>query len=139
MYQKVALGFFVIVLIAGAYFFFIQTDEGVPLQSTSQTGVVAATIMFTDEGYEPTEITIKVGQAVRWVNASSKETWPASSVHPTHSIYPGKDEGDCLGSSFDSCRGLKTGEMWEFTFTHKGEWRFHDHVHPSKTGVVKVI
>lgn len=98
-----------------------------------------ALISYTENGYEPSSVTIKKGQTVRFVNNhSSQETWPASAIHPTHGIYPEKSASDCLGSSFDSCRGLKAGEFWEFTFDEVGAWRFHDHLHASKTGVVNV-
>jgi len=93
----------------------------------------------TDAGFSPSSVTIKKGQAVRFVNNSSKEdVWPASAVHPTHSVYPEKSDADCLGSSFDACKGLKPGESWEFTFNSMGEWKFHDHLHPSKFGSVTV-
>lgn len=96
-------------------------------------------IVYTENGYEPKTVTIQKGDTVRFVNnAAEQESWPASAVHPTHSIYPGKSDDDCLGSSFDSCRGLLPGEFWEFTFDEVGEWRFHDHLHPSKTGSVIV-
>lgn len=96
-------------------------------------------ISYTEEGYSPASVTISRGETVRFVNnAASEETWPASAVHPTHSVYPEKTAGDCLGSAFDACRGLKPGESWEFTFNEAGEWRYHDHVHASKTGVVIV-
>jgi len=101
-------------------------------------GEVAATIYYTESGYEPKEVRIRTGQAVRWVNNSPGEMWPAAAVHPTHAIYPQKSDTDCLGSSFDSCRRLQPGETYEFTFTYEGDWKFHDHVRPSKTGVVKV-
>ncbi|MBI5456176.1 hypothetical protein HY969_00370 [Candidatus Kaiserbacteria bacterium] len=99
-----------------------------------------ALISYTEEGYSPSSVTIKKGQSVRWTNdaASDVETWPASAVHPTHSIYPETTGNDCLGSAFDACRGLKKGGVWQFTFNEVGEWRFHDHLHPSKTGVVIV-
>jgi plastocyanin len=99
-----------------------------------------ALISYTEEGYSPSSVTIKKGQSVRWTNdaTSDVETWPASAVHPTHSIYPVSSDSDCLGSSFDACRGLKQGGVWQFTFNEVGEWRFHDHLHPSKTGVVIV-
>ena len=99
----------------------------------------AVVVAYTDVGYEPKEVTVKKGETVRFVNnSSSQETWPASAVHPTHSVYPEKSASDCLGSSFDACRGLKSGESWDFTFNTVGEWKFHDHMHPSKFGSVKV-
>jgi len=96
-------------------------------------------ISYTNDGYTPSVVGIKKGKTVRFTNNSQdQETWPASAVHPTHSIYPEKKESDCLGSSFDACRGLKPGESWDFTFNTAGEWRFHDHLHAAKTGVVNV-
>ena len=107
----------------------------------SQTEAVAVpvtVITFTDAGFEPSTVAIKKGQTVRWMNNSSTNTWPASAVHPTHSIYPQKSASDCLGSSFDACRGLAKGETWDFTFNDVGTWKFHDHLHASKTGSVTV-
>ncbi len=110
-----------------------------PTTVTPARGEVAVTISYVDDGYVPSEVTIRKGQAVRWVNDASGDMWPASAVHPTHSLYPGKNADDCLGSSFDACQGLPRGSSWDYTFTHVGEWRFHDHIRPSKTGVVNVI
>ena len=111
---------------------YLRTPEPLP------RGEVTATIVYTDAGYEPKEVTIRVGQAVRWVNNSPGEMWPAAAVHPTHALYPQKSDTDCLGSSFDACRRLQPGEIYEFTFTYEGDWKFHDHVRPSKTGIVRV-
>ncbi|TSC86464.1 MAG: Uncharacterized protein G01um10148_450 [Parcubacteria group bacterium Gr01-1014_8] len=99
----------------------------------------ATLITYTDGGYSPQTVSIKKGQTVRFVNnAERQDTWPASAIHPTHSIYPQKTDSDCLGSSFDPCHGLKPGEFWEFTFNEVGEWGFHDHLHPSKFGKILV-
>ncbi len=105
---------------------------------TTPSGEPVATIRFAESGYQPALVTIKKGEPVRWINDSADETWPAAAVHPTHSMYPQKSADDCLGSSFDACRGLVQGEEWEFTFTEVGTWRFHDHLHPSKTGSIIV-
>lgn len=98
----------------------------------------AVTITYNESGFSPSSVTVKKGEIVRWVNNSSQETWPASGVHPTHSNYPEKTASDCLGSAFDACKGLKSGESWDFTFNTVGEWRYHDHLHTSQTGVVIV-
>ncbi len=95
-------------------------------------------ITFDGEKYTPREVTIQKGQRVRFQNDSDTLTWPASAIHPTHSLYPSHEESDCLGSSFDACRGLEKGETWSYTFYELGEWRFHDHLNASKTGVVMV-
>ena len=116
------------------------TPTPAPAPTPSPTPTPApVTVTYTDAGFSPSSVTVKKGQAVRFVNnSSSQEVWPASAVHPTHSVYPVKTALDCLGSSFDACKGLKTGESWSFTFNSVGEWRYHDHLHASKTGTVIV-
>lgn len=156
---KIIIALIVLVaLVGGGYYFFMQDPDTSDLtpptsgfQDTTDNetnnepdGAVAdpafdALIAYTDSGYSPATVTIKKGQTVRFVNNSSnQETWPASAVHPTHGVYPEKTAADCLGSAFDACRGLKSGEFWEFTFNQTGTWRFHDHLHASKTGSVVV-
>ena len=135
-----------IVVLIGGFFLFQKPsapvenidDAEMPLGTASVNSEPVVTIHYTNGGYQPAMVTIKQGQAVRWINDSTDETWPASAVPPTHGIYPEKNASDCLGSSFDSCRGLTSGETWDFTFNAKGTWRFHDHLHPSKTGSVIV-
>jgi len=122
-----------VILGAGLFLLLGRSNEG-----TAPSGVVTATITYTDDGYAPHEVTVKAGESVRWVNESNMEMWPASAVHPTHSIYPEKDDTNCLGSSFDSCKRIPPGESWEFTFTETGDWKFHDHVRSSRTGIVHV-
>ena len=112
--------------------------RGYSASGPQQHGIVAVTITLTDDGYVPSEVTIDKGEAVRWVNESNGDMWPASAVHPTHSLYPEKSPTDCLGSSFDACARIPKGGSWEFTFTDVGSWKFHDHMRPSKTGVVNV-
>ena len=108
------------------------------LGSGTSTDPYDVLVAYTDAGYSPAEVTIQKGQRVRFVNRSTEPTWPASAIHPTHSLYPGKEAPDCLGSAFDACRGLVQGEFWAFTFNHAGEWRYHDHLYASKTGVIIV-
>lgn len=93
-------------------------------------------VVITDNGFSPREIKIKKGDAVRWTNQSSALSWPASAIHPTHSIYP--EKGGCIDSSFDACRGLAKGESFTFVFNFAGSWKYHDHLNPSKVGTVVV-
>jgi plastocyanin len=95
-------------------------------------------ISFTDAGFVPSSVTIQKGQTVRWANNSGSKVWPASAVHPSHAVYPQKSGSDCLGSSFDACKGLAQGESWDFTFENVGEWKFHNHLSASQRGTVNV-
>lgn len=93
-------------------------------------------IIITNKGFEPEKIEIKNGMKVRWFNKSSRRSWPASNIHPTHGQYP--EKGGCIGSAFDACRGLGPGESYEFTFQKEGAWGYHDHLSPRFQGVVIV-
>lgn len=112
-----------------------NTDATVALPTA---GIPATVITYTDAGFVPSSVTIKKGQTVRWVNNSGSKVWPASAVHPQHSAYPQKSASDCLGSSFDACKGLAQGESWDFKFDYVGSWKFHNHLKASQWGVVNV-
>ena len=88
----------------------------------------AQTVAYTDDGYIPETVTVAAGDAVMFVNASSKDFWPASNIHPTHAILP----------EFDPKRALRAGESWQHTFAEEGLWRFHDHLDPTRGGTVVV-
>lgn len=91
-------------------------------------------VTITSTGFEPSTITIKKGESVTWINESGRDAWPASAIHPTHALYP--VGGGCIGSAFDACRGLKTGETYTFKFDETGSWKYHNHLNPSMTGTV---
>lgn len=140
---------FVIAITIAAYFYFVPSgnsetidipEAGNPMVGNVATGTDAydTLVTFDGEKFSPKEISVQKGTRVRFLNESDEGVWPASAVHPTHSIYPEKDSENCLGSSFDSCRALKRGEFFDFTFNHAGEWRYHDHVRAFITGVVTV-
>ena len=95
-------------------------------------------IVYTDDGYATTSVTIKKGTRIRFSNRSATPTWPASGIHPTHTLYPEKEPTDCLGSSFDSCQSLMQGEYFDFTFNYVGRWPFHDHLHGYHSGTIVV-
>lgn len=95
-------------------------------------------ITFTEEGFSPVDITIAPGTRVRFLNKSKTAFWPASGVHPTHTLYPEKEQTDCLGSSFDACQDVAPGEFFDYTFYYPGRWPFHDHIRAYNTGSVTV-
>lgn len=90
----------------------------------------AASIRYTDNGYDPSIVTIKKGESVQWVNDSTNgEMWVASNPHPQHSDYPG----------FDQLQGVAKGSIYTFTFNNAGIWGYHNHLSPDKTGRVIVL
>lgn len=114
------------------------TPNPVPAETPS-VNEPDAFITLSDSGYSPASITIKKGDVVRFINNSNRDFWPASAIHPTHSVYPIKTSKDCLGSAFDACRAIEPGGAWEFRFDEAGTWRYHDHLSASKTGSVVVL
>ncbi|MEK6834736.1 MAG: hypothetical protein AABX61_00550 [Nanoarchaeota archaeon] len=104
----------------------------------------ANTIEFTNGGLNPSDLIINQGDKITWLNKddSGTEYWPASAMHPTHTVYPGSDIKKCGTSEekniFDLCRGLKQGESFSFTFNEKGIWGYHDHLNPKLHGKITV-
>lgn len=94
------------------------------------------TVKIINSGFSPSAVNIKKGDSVTWVNESASPAWPASAFHPTHTAYP--SAGGCLGSTFDACKGLATGESWTFKFDEVGSWKYHDHLDASVFGTVNV-
>lgn len=93
-------------------------------------------IIYTDTGFAPSPLRIKLGAVVTFVNNSSGKLWPASDIHPTHTQYP--TTGGCLGSTFDACRGIMPGEVWQFKFDIAGTWSYHNHLSPQDIGTIVV-
>jgi len=155
--NKWIIAFIIAVLLGGVYFFLgpfsgvvrVEVNKGDVSQSEKTTDtsevvqnslpsgsgaesddIVANTVVRrTDVGYEPKEITIKVGQVVSFINETDRSHWPASSFHPTHQVYP----------EFDSRKPIGPGETWSFIFTQGGEWKFHDHLSANTRGSVTVL
>lgn len=95
-------------------------------------------ITYTDNSFVLQDITIMHGTRVRFLNHSSDTFWPASGVHPTHTLYPEKEPSDCLGSAFDACQGIPPGGFYDFTFYYVGRWPYHDHLHAYHAGSITV-
>ena len=111
-----------------------EDENGTSTEDEGQT----KTVTYTDAGFSPETIEIESGETVRWVNNSTRNLWVASAVHPTHTLYPQKADGDCLGSSFDACTGIAPNESFEFTFNESGSWNYHNHLSIGRRGTVEV-
>jgi len=106
--------------------------------------VSAATIeiQMTATGFAPANVTIQQGDSITFINMDRLPHWPASDVHPTHSLYPGSDTRKCDTFQkrflFDSCGNVDPEGSYTFTFHTKGNWTFHDHLFPQYIGQVRV-
>lgn len=110
-----------------------QTQPTAPPQPTS---TAENTVEITSSGFSPNKLTINAGDTVTFVNKDTNPHWPASAVHPTHTVYP--ESGGCIGSKFDACKGLAQGGTFPFKFDKKGIWKYHDHLNIGLTGTIVV-
>ncbi|MDO8470936.1 MAG: hypothetical protein Q7S63_03170 [bacterium] len=118
-----------------------QQEIQVPEGQTAPEGKTYE-ITYTDAGFSPSSITIKIGDTIAFVNNSARAFWPASAMHPTHTIYPGSSITKCgtpeEAAIFDSCMPRDPGTSWSFKLTEKGNWNYHDHLNASKYGAIVV-
>lgn len=120
----------VVVAVGAGLFVWLSNNKAVPVNESPPAPVSGATvtIRMSAAGFDPKNVTIALGDTVRFVNENTVPHWPASAIHPTHEIYP----------TFDAKKPIPAGEGWLFTFDRKGIWRFHDHLYPDMTGSVTV-
>jgi len=115
-----------------------ESDNPVDTTGVGKTHLVS----YKDNGYEPKEITVALGDTVIFENNSDKDLWTASAQHPTHTAYDDSHKtslcsNDIGGTNvFDQCQ---TGDSFAFTFNKLGEWAYHNHVSPRDFGQIIVI
>ena len=159
--QKIISWTVVILFIAWALFAFVdkQKQDMAPLADSSSsdtinsalssdndatinTAVTKASVSYTADGFSPSTITVKKGTEVVFSNESGKNFWPASALHPTHTVYPGSSITKCgtadAISIFDACVGIPSGDTWSFMFNKTGSWGYHNHLNASNFGTVIV-
>ena len=116
-----------------------NSDQGIP-----DNGVVApktVTVLYGTDGFSPSEVTIKQGDTVTFVNNGGDEMWVASAPHPAHTGYDGTDRAThCAAgytgtASFDQCAASTN---YSFMFTKVGTWPYHNHSNASHFGRVVV-
>jgi plastocyanin len=99
-----------------------------PTQTSSNSDAkVAATITYTDSGFEPAVTTVKSGDTVKIVNNSSEELQMDSNPHPTHTDDVELNVGI-----------VAQGQSKTFVLKTKGTWGFHNHLDPGNTAKVDV-
>lgn len=86
------------------------------------------TVVYDGVSFNPSEIKIRKGVTVAWVNKSSGNFWPATNDHPIHQLYQG----------FDAKRSISSGENYSFRFDNLGTWKYHNHINAVQGGVVIV-
>lgn len=94
--------------------------------NTAETGATA-TIIFNDDGFSPSTLTVAKGTKVTVTNKSSVPVQFSSGEHPTHLEDPEINMDE-----------LAPGESGSFTVSVVGTHEFHDHHDDTKTGTLIV-
>lgn len=105
----------------------IQQTPTTETEETSDEQKVAATITYTDDGFEPASITVKAGDSVRIENKSSLSLSFNSDDHPAHT-----DQGEL------NVNDVPRDGSRVFTVNEKGTWGFHNHNNAVHSGKIIV-
>lgn len=103
-------------------------QEVVSQDTQESTLPSAVEVVYTGDAFVPSVFAVPLGGTVRFVNKSQRMMWPASDVHPTHTVYPELDPRSPIG----------IGGEWSFRFEKQGVWRMHDHLNPRVSGIISV-
>jgi plastocyanin len=124
--KKLGIGLIVACVIAGAaaYGFFIATEN-----SLSEPDRKEHVVTLTEDGFSPADITIRTGEVVTFVTQGDRPFWPASDLHPTHSLY----------AEFDPKMPILPEKSWSMHFDTAGRFKYHDHLDPQKAGLISVL
>ena len=110
-----------------------KPEDAVAIRNKNPFGVL---VSGTDTGFEPREISVKRGETVRFTNNSHNAMWIAAAG--PNQLYPA-GTNTCGSSAFDSCRVLRPGDYWQFTFKEVGSWNFSNKFGGKNTGVIHVV
>ena len=151
---KILIGMGVLVLLGGGAYYYTQSSQQNPQEGSvmeEDSGMMEEgegtmtdrrVIAYTDNGYSPGTLTISKGDTVTFKNESSRDMWPATAIHPSHTVYPGSGIGKCdtlkEANIFDACRRIAPGGEYAFTFGEVGEWNYHDHLRSTNWGTITV-
>jgi plastocyanin len=94
----------------------------------SSTEMAAAvTIIYNNDGFEPTTYKISAGQKIAVRNDSTRTLDFASDDHPAH-----RDNSEL------NIGVIRPGQTEEFTISKTGEWGFHNHDFAAHEGSITV-
>jgi len=151
MFDFKKLLFALLVLLGGAVVVYVWLSMERPAQTTDTTPPASETVTenpaksqggfellvsVTDNGFEPSEPSVRSADTIRFTNNSSEDVWIEGVVSSGNPAYP--EEGECGVSAFDSCKNIKPGEFWEFKFKDVGTWLFRNKLDTTQVGVVYV-
>jgi len=110
-----------VVLLLAVFFWNAQKGE--------MRGIREYQVELQEDGFFPQKITISKGDRVTFTTTREESFWPASNLHPSHTIY----------SEFDPKEPVAPDQSWSIQFNRIGNWRYHDHLVPFYKGEITVL
>lgn len=137
MSQKIILTFIIILIVIGGgllAWYFLQEEEVVidvnQVTTTNRMTVTRPpdnTVWIIDGDFNPSVLTVSVGDTVTWVNKDEPKRKVAADPHPTSASLPELVSDE-----------LEKSDSFSFTFNEIGEWYYHDYLNPIKKGKIVV-
>jgi plastocyanin len=102
-----------------------NSPSGPVVSSTGSVGAIGATITISSSGVNPSQVTVSVGQSVRFVNNDSRARDISSDPHPAHTACPSLNRGVISAGQTRDSNG----------FGNAGTCTYHDHNDPDNNAV----
>jgi plastocyanin len=129
--NPLSLALIAIVVVAGASFAVVKSTDNSNSKagagSTSQVQTRPNTIIYSDNGYNPSSLTVASGTRLTVKNESTQPMQFDSDPHPSHTDDPELNVGV-----------LEPGQSATFTVSTKGRHGYHNHLNAIDTGVIIV-
>ena len=102
-------------------------STGATSEQTETAPVSGNLITYTDSGFSPAQVSVKVGDTVTFKNDSKASVQVNSAPHPAHTQFPELNVGS-----------IAAGESKSVKLTIAGTKKYHNHLNPSQSGSIVV-
>lgn len=110
------------------FFLALRSSDAGRIPAPGKNTPPVSTVELRENGFYPPVLTVAPGDTVTFTTTRGQQFWPASNLHPTHTLYP----------EFDPREPVAPDASWSFTFKKAGTWEYHDHLAPIYRGAVEV-
>ena len=107
------------------------TTSATPSAGVGEESKSTTTITYNSSGFSPSDVTIKTGGTITWVNDSDSEIQIGANPHPIHT-----GNKEVSGGGF--VLTLAPGKQAAVTITKTGSHGYHNHLNSSQGGSITV-
>ncbi|MEX0621870.1 MAG: cupredoxin domain-containing protein [Candidatus Woykebacteria bacterium] len=144
--RNLLIAIIIIIVIAGGFLLFrsfsdqpdvevtqapTATTSATPSAGVGEQSEEATTITYTSSGFSPSDVTVKSGDTITWMNNSDQEVQVGVDPHPIHT-------GDRELSGDGFVLTLQPGEQANVTMTTAGPHGYHNHLNSGQRGTITV-